>query len=194
MIGKKKKKEEEEKKPKDPLMEALSTSLYILAILILTIVVIKYIGQRTQIMGSSMEPTLSDGDNVYVDKFSYLNREPERFEIVVFPCEDQIGTYYIKRVIGLPGETIFIDKETGYVYINGEKLEEDYVVYKSKKDGIAGTPLTLGEDEYFVMGDNRDNSLDSRAAEFGPVKREEIVGRAIIRLLPIKDFEILIGK
>lgn len=176
---------------KSKLTNALSTSLYFLGIMVLSIIVIKYIGQRTEVMGASMEPTLSGGDNLVVDKFSYLIRDPERFEIIVFPYRDGSGTYYIKRVIGLPGETIYIDGSTGNVYIDGEIIEEEYLTQITIDGGLASTPLLLGEDEYFVMGDNRINSKDSRSPEIGIVKREEISGRAIFRVWPITEMKII---
>ena len=117
---------------------------------------VTFVAQRTQVSGASMETTLSDGDQLIVDKISYQFREPERFEIIVFPYQYEAGTYYIKRIIGLPGETVQI--LDGSVYINGEKLEEHYGNEVMEEAGIAAEPVTLGVDEYFVMGDNRNNS------------------------------------
>ena len=107
------------------LKEFLNTSIYILVVLILTYCVVNFVGQRTEVIGSSMEPTLSDGDNLIVDKITYRIRDPKRFEIIVFPYQLAENTYYIKRIIGLPGETVMIDEE-GRIYIDGEVLEEDY--------------------------------------------------------------------
>ena len=92
--------------------------IYILVIIGLTYLIITFVGQRTRVSGHSMETTLSDGDNLIVDKISYRFREPERFEIVVFPYQYEENTYYIKRIIGLPGETVQV--ADGIVYINGE--------------------------------------------------------------------------
>lgn len=114
---------------------------------------VTFVAQRTQVSGASMETTLSDGDQLIVDKISYQFREPERFEIIVFPYQYEAGTYYIKRIIGLPGETVQI--LDGSVYINGEKLEEHYGNEVMEEAGIAAEPVTLGVDEYFVLGDNR---------------------------------------
>ncbi|MDE6203469.1 MAG: signal peptidase I, partial [Lachnospiraceae bacterium] len=143
------------------LKEILSTSVYLLIVLVLTLLVVTYVGQRTKVIGSSMSPMLSDGDNLIVDKISYRFQEPQRFDIIVFPFRYAEKTYYIKRIIGLPGETIRIDDE-GNIYINGEVLAESYGKEKIKDPGRASEPITLGEDEYFVMGDNRNNSVDSR--------------------------------
>ena len=109
------------------LKELLSTSIYLLVVLVLTLLVITYVGQRTKVIGSSMESTLSDGDNLIVDKISYRFKEPERFDIIVFPFRYAEKTYYIKRIIGLPGETVFID-ENGSIFIDGEVLNEYYLV------------------------------------------------------------------
>ena len=92
------------------LKDILSTSIYFLIVLILTFLVVTYVGQRTMVIGSSMEPMLSDGDNLIVDKLSYRFNEPQRFDIIVFPFRYAEKTYYIKRIIGLPGETVFIDE------------------------------------------------------------------------------------
>ena len=100
-----------------------------------------------------MEATLHDGDNLIVDKLSYRFRDPKRFEIIVFPYRYKENTYYIKRIIGLPGETVQV--KDGYVYIDGEKLDENYGLEVMEDAGIAAEPIELGEDEYFVLGDNR---------------------------------------
>ena len=146
---------------KRTLKEIFSTSLYLLIVLALTFLVVTYVGQRTKVSGSSMEPTLSDGDNLIVDKISYRFSEPERFDIIVFPFRYAEKTYYIKRIIGLPGETVYID-DSGNIYIDGELLAESYGKEPITDPGRAYEPITLGENEYFVMGDNRNNSSDSR--------------------------------
>lgn len=171
----------------DILKEILGTSLYLLIVLILTFVLIKYVGQRTRVEGSSMESTLSDGDNLIVEKISYRFNDPERFDIVVFPFRYEKKTYYIKRIIGLPGETVRIDYE-GNIYINDELLQEGYGREVILDPGRAAEPITLGEDEYFVMGDNRNNSTDSRFDIVGNIKRSEIIGRAWVRITPFNKF------
>ena len=103
--------------------ELLGWLLYILIIIGLTYVIITYVGQRTRVSGQSMETTLSDGDNLIVDKLTYHFKDPERFDIIVFPYKYEENTYYIKRIIGMPGETIQIIG--GYVYINGQQLTSD---------------------------------------------------------------------
>ena len=173
------------------LKEVLSTGIYLLVVLILTYLVIAFVGQRTEVNGASMEPTLHDGDNLIVDKISYRFRDPERYEIVVFPYRHQENTYYIKRIIGLPGEIVQIKK--GEVYINGELLGENYGLEKINvgEEGIAKDAIILGEDEYFVLGDNRNHSSDSRDSSVGILKKEELIGRAFVRIWPLESIGVI---
>ncbi len=172
-------------KGKKALKEIVNFALYIVIVLVLTYLVIHYVGQRTEVSGESMENTLDDGDNLIVDKITYRFRDPERFDIIVFPFRLQENTYYIKRIIGLPGETVRID-ENGIIYINGEELIESYgrEVIRPEKLGVAANEIVLGDDEYFVMGDNRNHSSDSRDPSVGNIKREDIIGRAWLRIYP----------
>ena len=117
------------------MRELLGWLFYILIIIGLTYLIITYVGQRTRVSGSSMETTLSDGDNLIVDKLSYRFQEPKRFDIVVFPYKYEENTYYIKRIIGLPGDTVQV--KDGYTYINGELLESD--IYGAEVMIEAGT-------------------------------------------------------
>ncbi len=174
------------------LKEILSTGIYLLIVLGLTYLVIMYVGQRTEVNGESMAPTLSDGDNLIVDKISYRFNEPERFDIIVFPFQHKKDTFYIKRIIGLPGETVEITEE-GVIYINGEVLEESYgrEIISPEHVGRVEYPIVLGEDEYFVMGDNRNNSSDSRIPEVGNVKRNQIIGRAWVRIWPFDEMGVI---
>ncbi len=169
---------------KKVLKEILSPSLYILFVLCAVYLVIHFVGQRTQVQGSSMEPKLSNEDNLIVDKISYRFHDPERFDIVVFPFRYEENIFYIKRVIGLPGETIRID-EKGNILINGEILEESYGKEVIQSPGRAYEEIVLADDEYFLMGDNRNNSTDSRDPSVGNVRRDEIVGRAWLRIWPL---------
>lgn len=172
---------------KKVLKEILSTSLYILFVLCAVYLVIHFVGQRTQVQGSSMEPKLSNEDNLIVDKISYHFHDPERFDIVVFPFRYEENTFYIKRVIGLPGETIRIDEE-GNIWINSEILQEEYGKEVIQNPGRAYEEITLADNEYFLMGDNRNNSTDSRDPSVGNVTREEIIGRAWLRIWPFDKF------
>ena len=147
-------------------------------------------GQRTQVIGSSMETTLSDGDNLIVDKISYRFGEPRRYDIIVFPYQYDKSTFYIKRIIGMPGETVYIDPR-GTIYINGEALQESYGREIIQSAGLAEEEITLGEDEYFVLGDNRNNSSDSRDPNVGNIHKEDILGKAWIRIWPLSKMEVL---
>lgn len=177
---------------KSVLRELIGTAIYLLVVLGVVYLVITFVGQRTEVEGASMETTLSDGDNLIVDKLTYRFNEPERFDIIVFPFQYQEETYYIKRIIGLPGETVQID-EKGNIYIDGEILQESYgrEIIKPENIGIAKDPIILGADEYFVMGDNRNNSSDSRTEIVGNIHRDDIIGRAWVRIWPFKDFGVL---
>ena len=174
------------------LKELLSTGIYLLVVLCLTYLFINFVGQRTEVEGRSMMMTLYDGDNLIVDKISYRFRDPKRFDIIVFPPRYDQDTLYIKRIIGMPGETVQID-EDGKIYINGDVLDESYgrEVISPDAIGVAATPIELGVDEYFVMGDNRNESMDSRMEMVGNIKKSDIVGRAWIRIWPLSEFGIL---
>lgn len=179
-----------EEKKVDIKKEIISWALYLLFVVALVYVIITFVGQRTVVDGRSMNPNLNDGDNLIVEKLSYRFRDPQRFDIIVFPPQGAPKEHYIKRIIGLPGETVQIDYE-GNIYINGEVLEEDYGLETIQNPGRAAEPVTLGEDEYFVLGDNRNNSTDSRTEKVGNVKRSTITGRAWVRIWPLSDFGVL---
>lgn len=170
--------------PKSAWQELGGWIVYIILIIGLTYLIITFVGQRTQVDGHSMEPSLSHGDNLIVDKLSYRFRDPSRYDVIVFPYQHAENTYYIKRIIGMPGETIQI--KDGYVYINGEKLDEHFgaEVMQETSNNIAANPVELADDEYFVLGDNRNHSSDSRDPSVGILKRNQIIGRAWIRIFP----------
>ena len=170
--------------------DVLSMIAYVVVIFLLTFFIVHFVGQRTRVSGSSMENTLSNGDNLIVDKISYRLSDPKRFDIIIFPYRFDPKTYYIKRIIGLPGETVRIDLD-GNIYVNGELLEEDYGLETILDPGMAIDPITLGEDEYFVLGDNRNNSSDSRFSGVANVKRETIIGRAFVRIYPFDHITLL---
>ena len=175
----------------EKLRSILSNVLYIAAVLLLSFLIVRFVGQRTEVIGSSMVPTLEDGNQLITDKITYRFREPKRFEIIVFPHEPN-HEYYIKRIIGMPGETVEIAND-GTIYINGEVLEEDYGYGDTRPEALSGS-VELGEDEYFVLGDNREVSLDSRYFEVGNIPRSIIIGRAWLRLYPFGEFGLLTGK
>lgn len=181
---------EESGKKKSAGREILDWVLYIAVVLLLSWFIVTFVGVRTVVDGQSMEPTLQDGNNLIVDKLSFRFRDPKRYEIIVFPYKYEENTYYIKRIIGLPGETVQV--KDGEVYINGEPLGEDYGAEPMEDPGIAAEPIHLGDDEYFVLGDNRNHSSDSRDASVGVLKREDLIGRAWIRIYPFDELGVVV--
>lgn len=169
--------------------ELLSWIVFIVVVVAASYLIVTFVGQRTEVSGSSMETTLSTGDQLIVDKISYRFRDPKRYDIVVFPYRYEENRYYIKRIIGLPGETVQI--VDGMVYINGSPLNEHYGNEVIEDPGSAAEPITLGDDEYFVLGDNRNNSQDSRASNVGLIHRDELLGRAWVRIWPLDEFGVI---
>ena len=183
--------EKEDRKRSDGVYrEVFEMIFYMLFVVVATLLVIRFVGQRTEVSGHSMENTLSDRDNLIVDKITYRFRDPKRYDIIVFPYKYKENTFYIKRIIGLPGETVQITEE-GDILIDGEVLEESYGKEVMKSPGIAADPILLGADEYFVLGDNRNASADSRDPSVGIISGEDIVGRAWLRIWPLNKFGIL---
>ena len=162
--------------------------VYILLIIGLTYFIITFVGQRTRVSGSSMETTLQNGDNLIVDKITYRFRDPQRFDIIIFRYPDDERQLFIKRIIGLPGETVEI--RDGKIYLNGSDEPLEDVQTKETMVGSFG-PYTVPENSYFVMGDNRNDSKDSRYWTNTFVTKDEILGKAIFRYWPISEFKIL---
>ena len=192
-------KKEEKEEEINIFREIVSTILYVFAAVLFTFLFVNFVGERTLVSGSSMESTLSDGDQLYLDKLSYRIHDPERFDIVVFPCDEtkrekwilpfkskSAEVDYIKRIIGLPGETVYIN-ERGEIYIDGKLLSETYGREVISDPGLALNTVTLGEDEYFVLGDNRNNSLDSRFVSVGNVKQRNLLGRVNVKIYPFNE-------
>ena len=176
-------------KKRSLVMEIVEMIIYFIIVIGISTFIVTFVGQRTVVIGSSMESTLSDGNHLIVDKVTYRFSTPERFDIIVFPYQWEEDTYYIKRIIGMPGETVQIIDED--IFINGELLEEDYGREEILYAGRASEAITLEDDEYFVMGDNRNYSADSREEEVGNIKREDIVGRAWVRIYPFNKIGVL---
>lgn len=143
----------------------------------------KFVGTHTMVEGSSMEGALHNGDYLLVDKLSYYLGKPKRFDIIIFPYSENV--YYIKRIIGMPGESIRI--ADGKIYINGEELVESYGAEPMLDGGMATEEFSLGEKEYFVLGDNRNHSTDSRSESVGTIKEEKIIGKAFFRFYPFNN-------
>lgn len=148
--------------------------------------------QSVTMQESSMEPTLSVGDRFFMNKITYKVSSPQRGDIIVFKtnAEDD-AALHIRRVIGLPGETIQISD--GQILIDGETYKEGKDFPKISNAGLASNPVTLEAGEYFVLGDNRNNSEDSRYGDIGKVKKKYIVGKLWFTISPIKKIGFLKG-
>lgn len=176
--------QDRKKKIRGIITEAL---IYIAIIIVCVTVVPRYVVQRTIVDGDSMMDTLQDTDNLLVEKMSYRFHDPKRFDVIVFyPYGRDNPEYYIKRVIGLPGETVQIIGSK--IYIDGKELKENYGKDPIDYAGTVEEPQKLGKDEFFVLGDNREVSQDSRYEDVGFVKRKNIEGKAILRIYPFSEF------
>ncbi|MDE6662925.1 MAG: signal peptidase I [Lachnospiraceae bacterium] len=140
-----------------------------------------FVGMRTSVIGDSMEPALYNGQEILINRFIYKISSPQRGDVIVFlPNGNQKTHYYVKRVMALPGETVQI--KNGKVYIDGELFEEDDSYDKIADAGIAENEIVLNDNEYFVLGDNRNSSEDSRSGNIGAVDGSNIIGKAWFRL------------
>lgn len=176
-------KEDRRKKRNHILSAILRWILELGAVILLAYVLVAFTVEQTEVIGNSMEETLMEGETILVNKLAFKRNPPERYDLIVFKQSGGEHMYYdIKRVIGLPGETIQIKE--GEIYINGEMLIEPIKVEPILLPGFAESPVTLDEDEFFVLGDNRNNSEDSRFANVGNVVEDEIVGMAWLRINP----------
>jgi signal peptidase I len=165
--------------------------LEILRIILISVAIIVpiryYLVQPFYVKGVSMEPNFHDREYLLIDEITYRVREPERGEIVVFRFPYNPREYFIKRIIGLPGETVSL--RDGYIYIYNDQYPEGFLIDEStylaedvKTLAMSENTIALGSDNYFVMGDNRSRSMDSR--QFGSINKGAIVGRAVIRGYP----------
>lgn len=143
----------------------------------LAFVLVFSVGMRTSVIGDSMEPVLYNGQEILMNRILYRISMPKRGDVIVFlPNGNQNSHFYVKRVVGLPGETVQI--RDGNVYIDGVMLAEDERFDKIVDPGIAQNELLLSTDEFFVLGDNRNSSEDSRSGNIGAVKKDTIIGKA----------------
>lgn len=152
----------------------------------LAFVLVFSVGMRTSVIGDSMEPALHNGQEILMNRILYRISTPRRGDVVVFlPNGNQNAHFYVKRVVGLPGETVQI--RDGSVYIDGVLLEENELFDKIADPGIAQNELLLEGDEFFVLGDNRNSSEDSRSGNIGAVKKDDIVGKAWFHMAAQED-------
>ena len=162
---------------------------FIFMMILVSFIVVHFVNHNTQVIGNAMYPTLSDGDRIILDTISYRVMKPRRFDIVVFPSRYEDGRLYIRRVIALPGETVQI--MDGKVWINGAELKEKYAFDDIANGGLASSMITLGADEYFTLGDNRNDSSDSREPIIGTIRGEDLVGKALLKLWPFDKIRLL---
>lgn len=165
------------------ILEIVFWILEIIVAILLGYLFIRYGIERMTVSGSSMETILNDEDSVIIEKLTKKFGDYQRFDVIAFQQNgDEHDFYNVKRVIGLPGEVVQI--VGGEVYINGEVLEDPYAKTEMANAGVASKEITLEENEYFVLGDNRNNSEDSRFANIGNIVKSDIVGKVWIRLSP----------
>ena len=177
-----KKKGKKEKEKKTLKQEIISWIVTLATAIVLALVIRTFIFEPIRVDGSSMADTLHDGEITFTFKTGYLFNDPQRQDVVIcrYPNRKE---YFVKRVMGVPGDTIAILGTT--VYINGQPVEEPYLTAERNRYDHTMLPITLGENEYFVMGDNRDNSNDSRnLTKVGPITRDMIVGHVACVLFP----------
>ncbi len=170
--------------------EVLSWTVEIALTLLIAFTFVYFIGLRTSVVGQSMSKTLNGGDQILVNRFVYKVTDPKTNDIIVFlPNGNEKSHYYVKRVIGVPGDTVQI--KNGAVYVNGKAFDGETDVSSIEDAGLAAEEITLGADEYFVLGDNRNNSEDSRYANIGNIKKDYIIGKAWFRIAPFSDLGFL---
>ena len=181
------------KKRKSPMRVIAGWIIFIGVFLALIFALVPLVGATMKVTDGAMGPSLAIGDTVAVNHISYLLLRPKRGDVIQFVVAEedqgtapQTKTVYLRRVIGRPGETVQI--MDGKVYINGYPLEEEYAAGAASYAGIAASQVTLDNDEYFVMADNRSNNFDSRDATVGPISRDDILGKVWIRVFPFEKF------
>lgn len=167
--------------------EVLSWIVEIVVVIGLAYVLVSFFGIRTNVVGQAMEQTLENDDDILVNKFAYIISKPKQGDVIVFlPNGNKKSHYYIRRVVAVPGDTVQI--KDGALYVNDELYKESTDVASMEDAGIASDAVKLEKDEYFVLGDNRNNSEDSRYANIGNVKRDYIIGKAWFRFSGFGSF------
>lgn len=161
------------------LREIFNWIFGILAVIFIAFVLVYFFGMTTNVVGVSMEKSLSNGQGILIDRFVYVLSTPKEGDVVVFlPNGNENAHFYVKRVVAVPGDEVYI--QNGILYVNGN--ESKWIDDKILDSGIVENPLTMQSGEYFCVGDNINNSEDSRSANVGPVRESDIIGRAWLRL------------
>ena len=167
--------------------EVLSWIVELVVVIGLAYVLVSFFGIRTNVVGQAMEQTLENDDDILVNKFAYIISKPKQGDVIVFlPNGNKKSHYYVRRVVAVPGDTVQI--KDGALYVNDELYKESTDVASMEDAGIASDAVKLEKDEYFVLGDNRNNSEDSRYANIGNVKRDYIIGKAWFRFSGLGSF------
>jgi signal peptidase I len=173
-------KESKNKLIKKIIFEILIWLVEIVFVIAFAYFIVNYAVEKTTMVGDSMNNTLQNKDKIIINKITYHFNKPKRYDVIVFKQRNKEHSYLnIKRIIGLPGESVQIDN--GNIYINGEAITEPIVTETISNSGLAKEKIQLEENEYFVLGDNRNNSEDSRFANIGNILSEDIIGKAWIR-------------
>lgn len=178
--------EKSHKSPKERFVSALSEILiYVVIFLLCLFLVPEFICCKYTVEGISMQDTLTEGDQLIGEKISYRFSSPKRFDVVIIqPYEGQKKNYYVKRVIGLPGETI--EMKGNSIFVNGEALDDSEYVRETMWETTYYGPVTLEDNQYFVMGDNRNYSIDSRETDIGSIPKDRIIAKVFLRVWPLK--------
>jgi signal peptidase I len=160
--------------------EIFSWIFWLFASALFAVVLVFCVGMQTSVIGSSMEPNLYNGQNIFLDRIIYKVSSPKHGDVIVFlPNGNEKSHYYVKRVVGVPGDELYI--KNGTLYVNGEAVDQ-YFNDKIAEAGILESKTTLNDDEYFVIGDNCNSSEDSRSANIGMVKKSYIIGKAWFKM------------
>lgn len=160
--------------------EIFSWIFWIVMSVVLALLVVYCVGMKTSVIGSSMEPSLYNGQEIFLNRLIYKIASPKAGDVVVFlPNGNEKSHYYVKRVVATPGDSLYV--KSGVLYVNGE-VQDEYINDKIADAGLAENEVTLGEDEYFVIGDNCNSSEDSRSANIGNIKKEHIIGKAWFKM------------